>query len=133
MASMGPGVLLLLTILVLVVFHYFYGAAVKSAFANFGSEPTDAVFTLYYVDWCPHCKSVKPVFNEFMGNGTALINGKAVKVRMINPESQPDAVAGKNIRGYPTFMLNTNGQDIEYQGPRNADGWAAFLKEKILA
>ena len=42
-----------------------------------------AEMMLFYVDWCPHCKTVKPMFKEFMGNGTVSVNGSAVKVKMV--------------------------------------------------
>jgi thiol-disulfide isomerase/thioredoxin len=34
---------------------------------------------MYYVDWCPHCKTAKPIFTDFMGSGTVTVNGKPVK------------------------------------------------------
>jgi len=93
-----------------------------------GSSPS---FTMYYVDWCPHCKSVKPVFNEFMGNGTLLVNGKSVKCAMVNAETNPEAVKDLNVKGYPSFLLNSGGKLIEFNGERNADGFMSFLKENL--
>jgi thiol-disulfide isomerase/thioredoxin len=84
---------------------------------------------MYYVDWCPHCKAVKPLFTDFMGSGTVQVNGKPVKCAMVNAETNPDAVKGLNIKGYPSFLLNKDGKLIEFNGQRNADGFMSFLNE----
>ena len=34
-----------------------------SRYEGFSSGNT---FTLYYADWCPHCKTVKPAFESWM-------------------------------------------------------------------
>jgi hypothetical protein len=48
---------------------------------------------------------------------------------MVNPEQNPDAVKGLDIKGYPSFMLTKGGDLIEYNGPRTADGFMNFLKQ----
>jgi len=88
-------------------------------------------FTMYYVDWCPHCKSAKPIFTDFMGSGTVTVNGKPVKCTMVNAETNPEAVKDLNVKGYPSFLLNTQGKVVEFNGPRTADGFMDFLKQNI--
>lgn len=89
-------------------------------------------FTLYYADWCPHCKSVKPAFEEWAKNGFVSIAGRNVKVRMVQPEKEPEKAAGKEIKGYPTFMLETaDGKSVEYQGDRTPEAYIAFLEENL--
>jgi hypothetical protein len=72
---------------------------------------------------------VKPLFTDFMGSGTVQVNGKPVKCTMVNAETNPDAVKGLNIKGYPSFLLNKDGKLIEFNGQRNADGFMSFLNE----
>jgi thiol-disulfide isomerase/thioredoxin len=86
-------------------------------------------FTMYYVDWCGHCKKAKPIFTDFMGSGSVTVNGKQIKCKMVNPEQSPEAVKGLDIKGYPSFMLMKGGNLIEYNGPRTADGFMNFLKQ----
>jgi len=88
-------------------------------------------FTMYYVDWCPHCKSAKPIFTDFMGSGTVTVNGKPVKCTMVNAETNPEAVKDLNVKGYPSFLLNTQGKVVEFNGPRTADGFMDFLKQNV--
>jgi len=93
---------------------------------------TNPKLTMYYVDWCPHCTSAKPDFQSVMGNGTATINGKKVDIAMVNPEKDPDAAAGKPVKGYPTILFESPGGNIvEYSGERNKAGFLEFLKTNV--
>jgi thiol-disulfide isomerase/thioredoxin len=92
------------------------------------------MFSLYYVDWCPHCKSVKPMFEEFAKNGFVTVAGKNVKVRAIECEKQSKEAEGKPIKGYPTFLLETaEGKTVEYQGDRSPEAWMKFLDEQLAS
>ena len=89
-------------------------------------------FTLYYADWCPHCKTVKPAFQEWSKNGFVTAAGKQVKVRMVEQGEKPDEVASKGIKGYPTFLLETSdGKSVEFQGERTPEAYLAFLEEQL--
>jgi len=132
----GLGVAVLLIVIALYNRNVIQGFASgssggSSGGSSSGSNSSDNTFTMYYVDWCPHCKSVKPVFNEFMGNGTVLVNGKSVKCKMVNAEANPDAMKGLNVKGYPSFLLNSQGKLIEFNGERNADGFMSFLNQNV--
>lgn len=93
------------------------------------SAPPVGTFTLYYANWCPHCKTVKPDFADFGKNGYITVNGKNVKVAMVE-ESEKDKMAGKEIKGFPSFMFESvAGETVEYNGPRTRDGWMDFLRQ----
>jgi len=94
-----------------------------------GFASSDTRFTMFGVDWCPHCVSAKPKF-ESLGP-TTTIGGHAVQCRYVNPESDKAAAAGFAIDGYPTFYLEKAGQKIKYEGPRTAEGFQAFLAEQL--
>jgi len=119
-------VVLVVAVLLIVIALYNRNVIQGFVSGGLGSEPS---FTMYYVDWCPHCKAVKPLFTDFMGSGTVQVNGKPVKCAMVNAETNPDAVKGLNIKGYPSFLLNKDGKLIEFNGQRNADGFMSFLNE----
>jgi thiol-disulfide isomerase/thioredoxin len=91
-------------------------------------------FTMYYADWCPHCKSAKPEFKELVNKGYIGEGRSRCKVRMVSVEENPEAVkaAPKPINGFPTFLLETPGGEVyEYQGSRNTEGYLKFLNEKL--
>jgi thiol-disulfide isomerase/thioredoxin len=85
-------------------------------------------FTMYGVQWCPHCVKAKPEFQALGPKKT--IGGKTFECVMIDPEENPAAVEGKKIEGYPTFHLyDQSGQLVkEYAGPRTTDGFLQFLE-----
>jgi thiol-disulfide isomerase/thioredoxin len=89
-------------------------------------------FTLYYAEWCPHCKTVKPAFTEWSKNGFVTAAGKNVKVRMVEQSEKPEEVAAKGIKGFPTFLLETaDGKKVEFQGDRSPEGYLKFLEEQL--
>jgi thiol-disulfide isomerase/thioredoxin len=100
----------------------------KQGFQN----PNQNTFTMYYADWCGHCKKIKPEFEKFMKSGPINVNGKSCEIRMISPEKQPDAAAGKPIRGFPTFLMETtDGQVVEYKGERSTQGFLEFINKSL--
>lgn len=100
--------------------------------AGFGTAgaPPVGKFVMYYADWCPHCKSVKPEFSEFAKGGVVTVNGRNVAVSMVE-ESEKEKMAGKEIKGFPTFLFESAaGNTVEYSGPRTRDSWMDFLAEQ---
>ena len=101
-----------------------------------GSAPTALTgadsFTMYYADWCPHCKSVKPAFEEWSKNGFVTAAGRNVSISSVQPEKEPEKVAGVQVKGYPTFILKTSeGKSVEFKGERNPEGYMKFLEEEL--
>jgi thiol-disulfide isomerase/thioredoxin len=91
------------------------------------------VFTLYYADWCPHCKTIKPLFETFMGSGTVSVNGSNVKCKMVE-EKQIKKGVDPDIKGYPSLLYTDSaGKIVEFSGPRTSDGFMQFLKQQILS
>jgi thiol-disulfide isomerase/thioredoxin len=99
-------------------------------FGDAGAPPV-ASFTMYYADWCPHCKTIKPEFADFSKRGVVTVNGKNVAVAMVE-ESEKEKMAGKNVKGFPTFLYQTAaGETVEYSGPRTRDAWMDFLGKTV--
>jgi thiol-disulfide isomerase/thioredoxin len=96
---------------------------------GFVGSSKEAKFTMFGVDWCPHCVSAKPEF-ESLGS-TQTIGGTAVSMKVVNPEQEPEAAKGYQVDGYPTMILETGGKQIKYEGPRNKAGFLQFLQEKL--
>jgi thiol-disulfide isomerase/thioredoxin len=78
-----------------------------------------AQMMLFYVDWCPHCKTAKPEWenlkSEYEGKQ---INGYTVTFTEYNctaetPENE-ELMNKYKIEGYPTIKLLKSGQVIEY-------------------
>lgn len=100
---------------------------VTETFTN--PEGPVATLTMYYADWCGHCQTAKPEFAKL--GATQTIAGKQVLVKMVNPETEPDAAKGKEIRGFPTILLSMGSNSVEYSGQRTAPAMIEFLKQHV--
>jgi len=81
------------------------------------------------VPWCPHCVSAKPEF-EALGS-TATIGGRSVAFRYVNPEEEPEVAANYQVSGYPTFVLEKDGQKVPYSGGRKKSDFLSFLEQNV--
>jgi len=94
------------------------------------ADPNDknAQIYLFKVDWCPHCKTAKPVFDEVEKelNGRP-INGYTVSFKTVDCESEPDMADKFKVEGYPTIKLIKNGEVIEYDAKPEKDKIIEFL------
>lgn len=103
----------------------------KEGFTNDIAGAADT-FTLYYADWCPHCKTIKPAFKEWSKNGFVTVAGKNVKVRMVEQSENPEEIAAKGVKGFPSFILETaQGKTVEFQGDRTPASYLKFLEEQL--
>jgi thiol-disulfide isomerase/thioredoxin len=123
------------------VAYYLYNQYVseKTAFhANRENIPKDAnsnktaTMMLFYVDWCPHCKTAKPEWNDLKAeyDGKA-INGYTVTFVEYNCTNESAEVNGLldkySIEGYPTIKLLKDNQIIEYDAKPTKSTMEQFL------
>ena len=130
MAQLAPAEIALYAgialVLVWVVYRLYLSFSVrKEGFADAGNHS----LTMYYADWCGHCKTTKPEFAKL--GSTQTIAGKLVNIKMVNPETHPDAAEGVDIKGYPTIILKSGEQSIEYPGGRTHSEFLSFLKQHV--
>lgn len=89
-------------------------------------------FVMYYADWCPHCKTVKPIFKDWSKSGSIQVNGKPVFLEMAEADTNPEKIEKAGVKGFPTFVLHkADGSKKEFDGERTQDGWEAFLKANL--
>ena len=98
------------------------------AFADMGQATN--VFTMYYMNGCPHCEAILPAYKNFVAQGQIEVNGKKVTPRMVE-QADPSAateIDSLKIRGFPSFYLKTaKGQQIEYNGDRSISAITQFI------
>ena len=130
--------ILFIVSLVLVIMLYLWvlsaGTPFKSdAFADFGEKTN--VFTLYYMNGCPHCETILPEYKKFAAAGQINVNGKKTKIRMLeqgDPNAAPELEA-RNVKGFPTFVLATaDGKYLEYQGERSIPAIGQFIGQNAV-
>ena len=141
MSSYGTYILIAGFILALVVGSYVYINYVKSENAevysinqedNNRKTQKEAELLLFYVDWCPHCKTAKPEWEELKAEYQhSTINGYKVIFTEVNcTEETPEVenmINKYKIEGYPTVKLLKDGQIIEYDAKPTKATMSEFL------
>jgi hypothetical protein len=103
------------------------------AFADIGEKTN--VFTLYYMNGCPHCETILPEYKKFAAAGQITSNGKKTKIRMLEQgdSSAAPELEANNVKGFPTFILSTaDGKNIEYQGERSIPAIGQFINQHAV-
>lgn len=90
-----------------------------------GFSSSGSTFTLYYADWCPHCKAVKPAFESWMSKQTM------VTAKMYEADKDSAAVQAAGVKGFPTFQLTKEDGSVVECSARDPAGWEAFLKQNM--
>jgi thiol-disulfide isomerase/thioredoxin len=96
------------------------------------SSSKDAELMLFFVDWCPHCKTAKPDWEELKSEyENKTINGYRIiftEVNCTNETPEVEKMVEKyKIEGYPTIKLLKDGQVIEYDAKPTKDTLEQFL------
>ncbi len=99
---------------------------------NSGSNNKTAEMLLFYVDWCPHCKTAKPAWNDLQAEyENKTINGYKVIFTEVNcTDESPDVekmMDKYKIEGFPTIKLIKDGQVIEYDAKPTKETMEQFL------
>ena len=98
----------LVIILVVLVLYY-----VNKNNEGFNADKPDLYF--FYVNWCGYCKKAQPTIDSLEQNN----NNVNVKRIDCDAEENKALVEKHNIKGYPTLMLNKNGQMIPFEQASN--------------
>lgn len=72
--------------------------------------------TLYYANWCPHCKELFPIFETLQVDG--------VKIRKIGEKFNFEY----RVKGFPTIVYRDGSVIEEYRGARSYDAISQYLE-----
>ena len=91
-----------------------------------------AELLFFYADWCPHCKTAKPIWNDLKAEyENKTINGYKIVFTEVNcseETAEVDKMMNQyNVEGYPTIKLLKDGQVIEYDAKPSKDTLTQFL------
>jgi thiol-disulfide isomerase/thioredoxin len=108
-----------------------YSANREGNNSNSNSNKT-ANLLLFYVDWCPHCKTAKPEWEELKAEYEGKnINGYNIvftEYNCTNETAEIDELMDKyKIEGYPTIKLVKDNQIVEYDAKPTKSTMEQFL------
>lgn len=116
------------------VYNQFVGK--KTAFTPNRGETENSNKTanllMFYVDWCPHCKTAKPEWNslkdEYEGKQINGYNLMFTEYNCTNETEEIEQLMNKyKIEGYPTIKLLKDNQIIEYDAKPTKSTMLQFL------
>ncbi len=129
----------LLAIIGAIVYFYFLAPKTNATYkpnsegGDTGSDDNkSAELLFFYADWCPHCKTAKPIWNDLKTEyQNKTINGYRVVFTDINcseETAEVDKMMNQySVEGYPTIKLIKDGQVIEYDAKPSKDTLTQFL------
>lgn len=103
---------------------------------NANSSGKEAEIMLFYTDWCPHCKTAKPEWEQVKAeyNGKQ-IHGYTIIFTEVNCTNEsPDVERMMNtykIEGYPTIKLVKDNQIIDYDAKPSKATLTQFLNTVV--
>jgi len=95
-------------------------------------QNNEAEMILFYVDWCPHCKTAKPEWESLKSEyATKTVNGYNIiftEYNCTNESAEVEELMNKyKIEGYPTIKLLKDNQVIEYDAKPTKSTMEQFL------
>jgi len=124
--------------IILAFFYYFnyvspkFKTSYQIKEGEFNTPSKQAELLFFYADWCPHCKTAKPIWNEIKTEfQNRTINGYNIlftEINCSNENAETEQMMNKyNIEGFPTIKLLKDGQIIEYDAKPTKDTLREFL------
>lgn len=131
-------IVLALVIVVAGIYFYMRPARIqtKTKEGMENSSGKQAELMLFYVDWCPHCKTAKPEWEEIKAKYDGkTINGYNVlftEVNCTNETPEIEEMMNKyKIEGYPTIKLLKDGQIVEFDAKPTKETLDQFLNSVL--
>ena len=129
-------------VIAVVVYYQFVKPALNPSYTanrekeGEGGSSKEAELMFFYVDWCPHCKTAKPDWEEVKSEyENKTVNGYRIIFTEINCTNESDEVEKLmnkyKIEGYPTIKLLKDGQVIEYDAKPSKDTLIQFLNNVL--
>lgn len=92
------------------------------------SKSADLYF--FYTNWCPHCKSARPIWDK-LKEETPQVNNVTINYIDIDCEKEPTVAEKFKVEGYPTIKLSYNNKIIEYDAKPDLDILNQFLTQYL--
>lgn len=136
-------VILFISIILICVAVYFYRNFLKKKLKKeyvpnkeFAPGPrtdlSSATLYFFYTDWCPHCKTARPIWDDFKKEiGDSIIKDTKIKFMEIDCEKNGQEAEKFNVEGYPTIILVHGNKVIEYDAKTSKESLHQFLDTSL--
>ena len=100
--------------------------------ATNGESVSSVDVYFFFTEWCPHCKTAKPVWADFkkqMGGKSA--NGVTIQYYEIDCDKDTATSDKFNVKGFPTIKLVKGSQIIEYDAKPSVVNLIEFVNASL--
>ena len=102
----------------------------KAKVGKSGVSAADVYF--FYTEWCPHCKTAKPIWAEFKSQMAGKqINGTSLNFVEVDCDKDTETSDKFNVKGFPTIKLVKGNQVIEYDAKPNVENLIEFVNTSL--
>jgi thiol-disulfide isomerase/thioredoxin len=95
-------------------------------------ETNKPTVILAYANWCPHCESVLPIWNEvcqkYKNNSSVFVT----QIEEKNQNFESFKKSHKDINSFPTIIAIKNGKSEEFEGNRDKESMISFIEQQIV-
>ena len=99
------------------------------------SSESEKTATLYMfgTSWCPHCKTAKPIWEEFVNNNQNLkVGNYTVLYKSVDCDAEKNIADKFDVKGYPTFKLERGpGDVVEFEAKPTHDNFTNLLQSSL--
>ncbi len=97
---------------------------------NTDLEYVDMYF--FYTEWCPHCKTAKPVWYDFKKQMDGKqVNGIKINFYEVDCDKDSETADKFNVKGFPTIKMLKGKQIIEYDAKPSSDTLHEFVRTSL--
>jgi len=103
----------------------------NNEFTNEGAIDSADIY-FFYTTWCPHCKTAKPIWEDFKKEmENKRVNG--IKLNFFEVDCDKDAATSDKfkVKGFPTIKLVKGKQIIEYDARPNKATLIEFVNKSL--
>ena len=109
----------IIILLIIIITYFLY----NNKSENMDNSNTKPILSLYYAEWCGHCKNVMPIWNKLSNN--------KVLCKKYDCDKNKNICEANNVTGFPTILLHLSDKVIKYNGDRSYDDLNNFINTNI--
>ena len=103
----------------------------NNEFTNDGTIESADIY-LFYTTWCPHCKTAKPIWEDFKKEmEDKKVNGIKLNFFEVDCDKDPATSDKFKVKGFPTIKLVKGKQIIEYDAKPNKVTLIEFVNKSL--
>jgi len=86
----------------------------------------------FYTEWCPHCKTAKPIWNKLKEEiGDNKVKDVEINFIEVDCDKEADTASKYKVEGYPTIKLMVGDKIIDYDAKPELDTLKQFLDTSL--